>query len=133
MPTLQELVETLDRMIDGPTSKPELRSQIAFIGREIAVLEAKYAELHEAHTQLKQAQTARDQEMALENRHKVGVTLNNGITRYYDADSYDVLPNFASPKMVEIRKTDKERRSFRSVAIVSWSEIAEIHKPAALA
>lgn len=42
MPTLQESIDALDRMVTQGTSVPELRSQIAFIAREVAALEAEY-------------------------------------------------------------------------------------------
>jgi hypothetical protein len=58
MATLQEHIDDLDRMIDGGnTTKDAVRSQIAFIGREVAALEADYARLNEAHTNLKEAHT----------------------------------------------------------------------------
>ena len=46
-------IDDLDRMVDaGNTPKHELRSQIAFIGREVAALQADYARLAEAHATL---------------------------------------------------------------------------------
>ncbi|MGA2175261.1 MAG: hypothetical protein ABSH38_09795 [Verrucomicrobiota bacterium] len=52
MRTLQEHIDDLDRMVDGGAEKPKVRSQIAFIGREVAALEADYARLAEAHSKL---------------------------------------------------------------------------------
>lgn len=50
MKTITQHLDDLDRMIDaGNTPKHELRSQVAFIGREVAALEADYARLAEAH------------------------------------------------------------------------------------
>ena len=43
MKTITEHLDDLDRMVDaGNTPKHELRSQIAFIGREVAALEANH-------------------------------------------------------------------------------------------
>ena len=42
-------------MVDTNANKPEIRSQIAFIGREVATLEADYVHLGEAHAQFKQS------------------------------------------------------------------------------
>jgi hypothetical protein len=131
MPTLQESIDALDRMIDGQASKPELRSQIAFIGREVAALEADYSHLSQDHATLQEAQLARDDDVAVENRHKVGVTLTNGVTKYYDADTYKILPNEREPRMVEFRKTDKAAHTYQEVAHAKWSDVSEVHKPSA--
>lgn len=71
MTTLQQHIDALDRMVENGTSVAQLRSQIAFIGREVAALEAdnarlveNKAQLQEAHTKLQQAQLARDREGA---------------------------------------------------------------------
>ncbi len=64
MKTLQDHLDDLDRMVDtGHATKDAVRSQIAFIGREIAALQADYArlaqtlaKLQEAHTKLQEAQ-----------------------------------------------------------------------------
>jgi hypothetical protein len=50
--TLQEHIDDLDRMVDSGTGVPKVRSQIAFIAREVACLEAAYAQLADAHTKL---------------------------------------------------------------------------------
>jgi hypothetical protein len=52
MRTLQEHIDDLDRMVDSGTAIPKIRNQIAFIGREVAALQADYASLAEAHTKL---------------------------------------------------------------------------------
>ena len=57
MPTLQQHLDDLDRMVDSGASVAKTRSQIAFIGREIAALEADYSRLAEAHANLQQAHT----------------------------------------------------------------------------
>jgi exonuclease VII small subunit len=57
MRTLSEHIDDLDRMVDGGAAKAEIRSQIAFIGREVAALEAENAQLIEAHAQLQEAHT----------------------------------------------------------------------------
>jgi chromosome segregation ATPase len=55
MRTISEHLDDLDRMVDGGAAKSEIRSQIAFIGREVAALEAEYAQLAEAHAKLQEA------------------------------------------------------------------------------
>jgi hypothetical protein len=56
MRTLQEHLDDLDRMVDsGSAPKHEIRSQIAFIGREVTALEADYARFIDAHTQSERA------------------------------------------------------------------------------
>jgi chromosome segregation ATPase len=55
MTCLGQHIDDLDRMIDGNASKPDLRSQLAFIGREVAALEADYARLTQEHSNLKEA------------------------------------------------------------------------------
>jgi hypothetical protein len=53
MKTLLEHLDDLDRMIEaGNTPTDKLRSQLAFIGREIAALQTDYASLHDAHAEL---------------------------------------------------------------------------------
>lgn len=42
MRTLQEHIDDLDRMVDTGTAVHKIRSQIAFIAREVAVLQADY-------------------------------------------------------------------------------------------
>ncbi len=72
--TLQEHIDALDRMVTQGTSVPELRSQIAFIGRELAVIEADYARLAEACARLQKAHSELDAEhTALKDmKHKAG-------------------------------------------------------------
>jgi chromosome segregation ATPase len=56
MRTLQEHIDDLDRMIDSSSApKHEVRSQIAFIGKQVAAIEADYACLADAHTKLQEA------------------------------------------------------------------------------
>jgi hypothetical protein len=50
--TLEEHIDALDRMVDGGSPKPELRSQIAFIGREVTAFAADYSKLQEAYVAL---------------------------------------------------------------------------------
>jgi hypothetical protein len=52
MRTLQEHLDDLDRMVDSGTSVAKIRSQIAFIGREVAALQADYANLADNHVKL---------------------------------------------------------------------------------
>lgn len=44
--SLLEHIDALDKMIVLGSSVPELRSQVAFIGREVAVLESENSQLH---------------------------------------------------------------------------------------
>ena len=131
MPTLNESLDALDSMVTNHASIPEIRSQIAHILREVAALETEYTSAVGSHAKLHQEQLQRDQEAASQNSHEVGVTLTNGVTRYYDADTYAVLPNQREPKMVEFRKTDKVSHTYRTVATARWSEVAEVHEPSA--
>ena len=62
--TIHEHIDALDRMVDCNASKPEIRSQIAFIGREIAALTADYSQLQEAYAAL-QAKYAKLEEQSL--------------------------------------------------------------------
>jgi len=129
MPSIQQSLDALDSMVTNHASTPEIRSQIAHIAREVAALEAEYASAVDIHAKFQQAQLVRDQKTAAENKHKVGVTLTNGVTRYYDADTYAVLPNQRDPKMVEFRKTNKAQHTYQAVATARWSEVAEVHEP----
>lgn len=52
-------------MIDsGLPPKHEIRSQIAFIAREVAALEADYEELGKAHTNLQEAKAEVDRQLS---------------------------------------------------------------------
>ena len=65
MKTLQEHLDDLDRMVDsGLPPKHEIRSQISFIGREVAALEDRYARLADAHTKLQDAHKQFNKEQA---------------------------------------------------------------------
>jgi len=52
MRTLLEHIDDLDRLVDNGADKPKIRSQIAFIGREVAALQADYGNLSEAFQKL---------------------------------------------------------------------------------
>jgi hypothetical protein len=138
MPTIKESLESLDSMVTNHASTPEIRSQIAYILREVEALEADFvgtvrnhAQLADAHTKLKNAQLARDQEAAAENKHKVGVTLNSGVTKFYPANTYALLPNKNAPVTIEFRMADKAKHSYYEVGHAKWSEVAEVHEPSA--
>jgi hypothetical protein len=45
MKSITHHIDDLDRMIDGNAPKHEIRSQVAFIGREVELLETSIAEL----------------------------------------------------------------------------------------
>ena len=65
MRTLSEHIDDLDRMVDaGNTPKHEVRSQIAFIGKQVAALEADYACLAEAHAKLQEAHSILEAQQA---------------------------------------------------------------------
>lgn len=68
MRTLQEHIDALDRMVDIGTSVPQMRSQISFIGREVAALEADYARLAEVHTKLQELHQALDAKLAAQDK-----------------------------------------------------------------
>jgi hypothetical protein len=63
MRTLHEHIDDLDRMVDRGAEKPNIRSQIAFIAREVATLEADYARLADAHTNLQEAKLRFDAQL----------------------------------------------------------------------
>ena len=72
MRTLQEHLDDLDRMVDNGADKPKVRSQVAFIGREVAALETDYArlaadhaKLQEAHTKLQNSQSYESQDLPM--------------------------------------------------------------------
>ncbi len=67
MSRLQQDIDDLDRMVDTDAAKDAIRSQIRFIAREVAALEADYASLGEQHAQL-QAAEASSADAALEHR-----------------------------------------------------------------
>ena len=52
MQTIQEHLDDLDRMVDAGARKPEIRSQIAFIAREVAVLETELASEKESNAEI---------------------------------------------------------------------------------
>ena len=61
MKTITEHLDDLDRMVDaGNTPKHELRSQIAFIQREVAALEHDYAGAVDTATKLQEKQAKAD-------------------------------------------------------------------------
>ncbi len=55
MSNLQKDIDDLDRMIDTDAAKDAIRSQLRFIARELAALEADYAVLAEQHAALQQS------------------------------------------------------------------------------
>ena len=61
MKTITEHLDDLDRMVDaGNTSKHELRSQIAFIQRQVAALESDHHAAIDGNAKLRMAQEERD-------------------------------------------------------------------------
>jgi hypothetical protein len=50
--TLTEQIDALDKMVADHATTAEIRSQIAFIGREVAALEADYTNFAAQHAQL---------------------------------------------------------------------------------
>ena len=52
MTTLMQHIDQLDNMVTNHASTPELRSQIAFIGREVSALQADFERLAEEHSAL---------------------------------------------------------------------------------
>jgi hypothetical protein len=58
MPTLQEDIDDLDRMVEHGTAKHEVRSQIRVIANGVARLEAENASLIEANAKFAESATA---------------------------------------------------------------------------
>jgi len=64
MITLQEHLNELDRMVANHASVAEVRSQIAFIAREVSALEAAYLRTIQDNDKLRQAKSEIDSELA---------------------------------------------------------------------
>ena len=58
--------DDLERLIDGNAAKDEIRSQLRFIAREVAALEADYTRAIEEHQQFQLAQAAVSREEPLQ-------------------------------------------------------------------
>jgi hypothetical protein len=116
-------------MVEQGTSVAQLRNQIAFIAHEVAAFEAEYTRAVQANTKLQEAQSARDQQVATENRHKVRVTLKNGKTVYCSANTHALLPNTAAPVTIEFRMLDKAKGTYRAVGHAMCADVSEVHDP----
>jgi hypothetical protein len=55
---LQKDIDDLDRMVDTGAAKDAIRSQVRFIAREVAALEADYSSLAEQYAALQQSQSS---------------------------------------------------------------------------
>jgi hypothetical protein len=64
MITLQEHLDALDRMVTQGTSVPELRSQIAFIAREVSALEIAHMSTVDDIVELQATKAAFDKQFA---------------------------------------------------------------------
>lgn len=64
MSNIQKDIDDLDRMIDTDAAKDAIRSQVRFIAREVAALEADYLSLAEQHAALQESQSAPAAELA---------------------------------------------------------------------
>jgi predicted nuclease with TOPRIM domain len=62
MKTLTEHLDDLDKMVDGRADIDKIRSQIAFIAREAAALEADYTRLAQDHAQVNEAHAKLEKE-----------------------------------------------------------------------
>jgi hypothetical protein len=69
MQTLQQHLDDLDRLVTNHATQPEIRSQLAFISREVAALETNYVNLLEAHASL-QEEHSKLKNAHLENQRK---------------------------------------------------------------
>ena len=135
-------LQKLDELIIEHTNPPAttiLRNQLHPLREQLeAYVETKEQEAKDAselearHQQLLVEKEALVQRYAQadEAKHKVGVTLNNGVTRIYDANTYALLPNKNAPQTIEFRMLDKVKHTYREVAHAKWSEVAEVHEPA---
>lgn len=81
----------------------------------ISALQGQYQELESQHR----------------NRHNVGVTLKNGKTVFYPANTYALLPNKNAPVTIEFRMADKAKHTYHEVGHAKWSEVSEVHEPSA--
>ena len=54
MPTLQEHLDNLDRMVDTGAHKPQIVEQIEIIRRIVALNDAEFSDLAQAHTKLQE-------------------------------------------------------------------------------
>ena len=135
--------QKLDELIVEHTQPPirtMLRNQLALTREQVEAYQA--ASDKQDHTLSRQAKTiaalqktnqdfVEKYEKPHAEKHKIGVTLKNGQKAMYDADAYAILPNSRAPQMVEFRRTDKAKQTYRRVAHAKWSEIAELHFPPA--
>ena len=64
MPTIQQHLDDLDRMVDTGAHKPQIREQIDLIRRIVTALEADNARLAQDHANLQKAKADVDAELA---------------------------------------------------------------------
>ena len=132
---LTEHIDSLDKMVADHAATCEIRSQIAFIGREVAALEANYASLHSAHTELKELYEAlraeaQQDSVKFHDESMIVVTLRNGKTLTHPGNDYALLPSKNAPKVVEFRLLDKAKGVFTETGHAEWSQVAHVQKPA---
>ena len=130
-------LQNLDELIVQHTSPPittMLRNKLHPLREQMEAYIASKSASEERNAQL----TEQNQELAAKykksdvDRHKVGVTLKNGKTVYYDANRYKLLPNESSPVTIEFRMHDKAKNCYRAVGHANWADVSEVHEPAAL-
>jgi len=68
MPTLQEHLDDLDRMVDGGADKPKIRHQIDLIGRIVATNEAERARVAQEYADFKEAAAKKIAALQAENQ-----------------------------------------------------------------
>lgn len=112
-----------------------LRHQLALTREQVEAYQATSDK--QDKTLAKQAETiaelqSRNQEFERkhQDRHNVGVTLKNGRTVFYPANTYALLPNINAPTTIEFRMLDKIKHTYRAVGHAQWSDVSEVHEPA---
>jgi hypothetical protein len=68
MPTLQEHLDDLDRMVDGGADKPKIRHQIDLIGRIVATNEAERSRVAQEYADFKEATAKKIADLQAENQ-----------------------------------------------------------------
>lgn len=132
-----EQFKKLDKLIVEKTQPPvstALRNQLALTREQVEAYQASSDKQDE--TLAKQAETisalqSQCQELDSQHRnsHKVGVTLKNGKTVFYPANTYALLPNKNAPVTIEFRMLDKTKHTYRAVAHAKWADVSEVHEP----
>jgi len=129
--------QKLDALIVEHTQPPVtgvLRGQLALTREQVEAYQAASDKQDQTlAAQVEAMATLQSEKQALiakyEQPDKVGVTLKNGQTIFYSANSYVLLPNKISAAIIEFRMVDKARGTYREVAHAKWSDVSEVHNP----